>query len=126
MAQTENLNIQAIGRDPNPGSTRDFHAREAGAPSEDDDALPGIAATGPISNLSVGPHPFTTTTRVACNLERAASVDVTLYDAQGREVRRFVQNAVQPGRGAVSRDGPAIGVPSSDPTLCVIVREGSI
>jgi hypothetical protein len=109
VARTENLNIQVVGRDPNPGSTLYFAAREAGAPSAVGGALPGVSAAGSLSSVVVGPNPFTANTRITFSLGRAGAVDLALYDAQGREVRRFIQGQVQPGRWAVSWDGRDAG-----------------
>jgi len=123
VARTENLSVRVAGRDPNPGSTLYFSAREAGAPSSAGD--PGIGADGgpgagdgsdtgedagadgsaAVTQIRVGPNPFLERTSIEFRLARPAAVELMLYDAQGREVRRYVEPAVPAGRWAATWDG---------------------
>jgi hypothetical protein len=53
----------------------------------------------------VQPNPFRGTTRIAWALPRPAAVRLSIYDVQGREVRRLVDERRQPGRHAATWDG---------------------
>ncbi len=105
VAQTENLNILVTGRDPNPGSTLYFSARELGAPSSTDESVPTVEGADPAPRVTVGPNPFTANTRIAFDLSQTAAVELSIFDPQGREVRRFTQERVPPGRSGMTWDG---------------------
>ena len=55
--------------------------------------------------VTVEPNPFSATTRIAFDLPQSGRGELTLFDARGREVRRFARTAAQPGRWEVAWDG---------------------
>lgn len=105
VAQTENLDIFVVGRDPNPGSTIYFSAREAGTPSNVEGQSWSGVDTRPASSLAVSPNPFAGETRIVLDLARPAEVDLLLLDPLGRVVRRLSPGRLPAGRWDTPWDG---------------------
>lgn len=105
VAQVENLNVVVIGRDPNPGSTIYFAAREVGAPSSAEEPVVGTDGDHAVASLSIGPQPFTGHARLALDLTRPGDVELLFFDPQGRVVRRLTPGRLPAGRWEEPWDG---------------------
>ena len=51
------------------------------------------------------PNPFAGTTRIGYRLEEAMPVQLSVFDAQGREVRKFMTGYQEPGTHSLSWNG---------------------
>jgi iron transport multicopper oxidase len=85
--------------------TRDGHVLGFGLPASgasvpDDPALSAGARLG-----AAYPNPFAGTTSMQMTLARSGPVNVTVFDASGRQVRRLVDGAFDPGSQRVVWDG---------------------
>ncbi|MBK8233593.1 MAG: T9SS type A sorting domain-containing protein [Candidatus Eisenbacteria bacterium] len=97
-----------VGTDPDGGSTFYASAHEGGSTVDvapDEIEVPGV----PVSMKPASPNPFQSRTRLAFELGEPGAVALEIYDAQGRRVRRFAQEAVPAGSWLVDWDGSGDG-----------------
>ncbi len=68
----------------------------------------GVSGASPALRLAIDgnhPNPFNPTTRISYELPSAGEVELGVYDAAGREVRRLVRGTLSAGRHSVVWDG---------------------
>ncbi|HPF36109.1 MAG TPA: FlgD immunoglobulin-like domain containing protein, partial [Candidatus Krumholzibacteria bacterium] len=66
--------------------------------------VPQLAAAA-ADLLPASPNPFNPSTRLRFRLERPAAVELQVFDARGRQVRRFPPQTYAPGEHAAVWDG---------------------
>jgi D-alanyl-D-alanine carboxypeptidase len=102
---SDNVTVRVIGTDPNPGSKLYVSLHENGVVTEVEDQLPGLPDSQPVANVVASPSPFSDQTRIAFSLRQGGDVALAIYDAQGREVRRFERGDLVSGNWSVQWDG---------------------
>jgi hypothetical protein len=101
------FSLRVTGTDPVAG--RELEARVIGY----DPASAGVGAEEPALGSDLGllasrpahPNPFQSGTRIGFNLKVAGDVQVSVYDASGREVRTFPEKPLAPGTWGIPWNG---------------------
>lgn len=68
-------------------------------------AVPGAATAAGLTFEPNYPNPFNPSTTIALSLDKAQTVEVSIYDAQGRLVRTLFDGALAAGRNELQWDG---------------------
>lgn len=98
--------MTVTGLDPIPGQEIYATLHDEGVVVEvDGSGQPDVVETPRTVLVSAGPNPFAERTELAFHLRQSGDAALSVYDAQGREVRRFTETAAEAGGWNVLWDG---------------------
>ncbi|MGH7725398.1 MAG: FlgD immunoglobulin-like domain containing protein [Candidatus Eiseniibacteriota bacterium] len=104
MPFEDNLVLETIGIDPNPGS-RVYLAVHAPGPVVEVPDPPIVVGPARLQLLSVRPSPSRGAARIEFDLSRAGRVEVAIHDVRGRVVARLAEERFEAGRSSRVWDG---------------------